>query len=243
MVALKRSSLLFLALATALLLVACNSKKMAKVAQPATPPPPPPAPTATLSAAPDSIQQGQSTVLSWQTINATDIAIEGMGVVPASGSRSVTPSASTTYTLIAKGAGGTSQAAARITVNPAVSKVAPPSDGDLFAKNVHDVFFDFDDARIRTNQSAVVEKDGGFLDQHSNIDLLIEGHCDDRGSEMYNLALGERRANTVREALIHQGINPKRIKTVSYGKEKPFCDQDNEQCWQENRRDHLVAQR
>jgi peptidoglycan-associated lipoprotein len=239
----RKSSFRILLLTAAFLLVACNSKKLAKVAQPAAPTPPPPAPTATLSAAPDSIQQGQSTVLNWNTTNATDITLEGLGVVPSSGSRSVTPSASTTYTLIAKGAGGTSQAVARITVNPVVSKVTSPSDDDLFAKNVNDVFFDFDDSRIRSNQSAVVEKDGTFLDQHSNMNLLIEGHCDDRGSEMYNLALGERRANSVRESLIHQGINPKRIKTVSYGKEKPFCNQDNEQCWQENRRDHLVAQR
>jgi peptidoglycan-associated lipoprotein len=239
----RKSSLRILMLTAAFLLVACNSKKVAKVAQPETPPPPAPAPTATLSAAPDSIQQGQSTVLSWQTTNATDITIEGMGVVPASGSRSVMPSASTTYTLIAKGTGGTSQAAARITVNPAVSKVAPPSDGDLFAKNVNDVFFDYDDAKIRSNQAAVVERDGGYLGQYSNINVVIEGHCDDRGSEMYNLALGERRANTVREALVKMGVDSRRIKTVSYGKEKPFCNQENEQCWQENRRDHIVAQR
>src|SRR5262245_36158153 len=136
-----------LALTAALLAAGCSSKKMAKVAQPVTPPSSPPAPTATLSASPESIQQGRSTVLSWQTNNATDITIEGLGVVPPSGSRSVTPGASRTYTLIAKGAGGTSQASARVTVNPAVATVASPqpNEGDLFAKNVHDVFFDFDD--------------------------------------------------------------------------------------------------
>ncbi|HKF22816.1 MAG TPA: peptidoglycan-associated lipoprotein Pal [Candidatus Angelobacter sp.] len=239
----RKSSLRILMLTAAFLLVACNNKKLAKVAQPATPPLPPPAPTATLSAAPNSIQQGQSAVLNWNTSNATDITIEGLGVVPSSGSRSVTPSASTTYTLIAKGAGGTSQAVASITVNPVVSKAVLPDDGDLFAKNVNDVFFDFDDSKIRSNQAAVVERDGGYLGQHSNIKVLIEGHCDDRGSEMYNLALGERRANVVREALIKDGVDPSRIKTVSYGKEKPFCSQENEQCWQENRRDHVVAQR
>src|SRR5262249_1096202 len=241
----KRSfSFRMLTLTAALLLVSCSGKKMAKVEQPATPPPPA-APTAALSATPDTIQQGQSTVLSWQTSNATDITIEGLGVVPSSGSRSIAPAASTTYTLIAKGAGGTSQADASITVNPVVTKVAPPqpSDSDLFARYMKDVFFDFDDSKIRRSESVVVEKDGTFLAQHSNVNLLIEGHCDDRGSAMYNLALGERRANTVREALIKQGINPSRIKTVSYGKEKPFCAEENEQCGQQNRRDHLVPQR
>lgn len=238
------SSFRLLALAAALLLAACNNKKMAKVAQP-VPPPPPPAPTAALSATPDSIRQGQSTVLTWQTTNATDITIEGLGVVPSSGSRSVTPPASRTYTLIAKGAGGSSQASARITVNPAIPNGASPqpSDGDLFAKNVNDVFFDFDDSKIRSNQLVVTKNDASFLGQHSNINVLIEGHCDDRGSEIYNLALGESRANSVREALIKQGIDPSRIKTVSYGKERPFCDQENEQCWQQNRRDHFVLQR
>jgi len=239
------SSFRLLALTAMLLLAACNSKKIAKVAQPVTPPPPPPEPTATLSATPDSIQQGQSTVLSWQTTNATDITIEGLGVVPSSGSRSATPPASRTYTLIAKGSGGTSQASARITVNPPVTRGASPqpSDGDLFAKNVNDVFFDFDDSKIRSDEAAVTDKDASFLSQHSNINVLIEGHCDDRGSEIYNLALGESRANSVKEALIKHGVDPSRIKTVSYGKEKPFCDQENEQCWQQNRRDHFVLQR
>jgi len=246
MLNLRFNSLLRLsALTAALLLAACNSKKIAQVAQPVPPPPPPPAPTATLSATPESIQQGQSTVLSWQTTNATDITIEGLGVLPSSGSRSVTPFTSRTYTLVAKGSGGTSQASARITVRPSVTtgSSSQPSDGDLFAKNVSDVFFNFDDSKIRSDEAAVTDKDASFLSQHSNITVLIEGHCDDRGSEIYNLALGESRANSVREALIRKGVDPTRIKTVSYGKERPFCDQENEHCWQQNRRDHFVLQR
>ena len=166
-------------------------------------------------------------------------------MLPSSGSRSVTPFTSRTYTLVAKGSGGTSQASARITVRPAVTtgSSSEPSDGDLFAKNVNDVFFDFDDSKIRSDEAAVTDKDASFLSQHSNINVLIEGHCDDRGSEIYNLALGESRASSVREALIRKGVDPSRIKTVSYGKEKPFCDQENEQCWQQNRRDHFVLQR
>jgi peptidoglycan-associated lipoprotein len=220
-------------------LIACSSKKMAKVVQPAAPPPL--APVASLSAKPDVIQQGQSTVLSWQTANAADITLEGVGSVGSSGSRSVSPTASRTYTLIAKGAGGTSQAVARVTVNPVTAAAAAqPSDSELFMKNMRDVFFNFDDSHIRQDQAPTTEKDAGFLSQHANLKISIEGHCDDRGSEMYNLALGERRASAVKEALIRQGIDPSRIATISYGKEKPFCTQEDETCWQENRRDHIV---
>jgi len=211
---------------------------MATVTHPSAPAPV--APTATLSAKPDVIQQGQSTVLTWNTTNATDITLEGVGGVGSSGSQSVSPSASRTYTLIAKGAGGTSQSVARITVNPARVAAVLPTDSELFMKNVRDVFFNFDDARIRDDQASTTEKDAGFLGQHPNLKILIEGHCDDRGSEIYNLALGESRASAVKEALIRQGIDPSRIATISYGKEKPFCTQEDEMCWQENRRDHIV---
>lgn len=221
-------------------LTACSSTKTAKVTQPAAPLPL--AQTAVLSAKPDVIQQGQSTVLTWQTTNATDITLEGAGSVGSSGSRSVSPTASRTYTLIAKGAGGTSQAVARITVNPVSSATTgQPTDSGPFSMNMADVFFDFDDSHIRRDQAATTEKDAGFLNQHPNLKIQIEGHCDDRGSEMYNLALGESRANAVREALVRQGIDAGRITTVSYGKERPFCRQDNETCWQENRRGHLLS--
>jgi peptidoglycan-associated lipoprotein len=240
----RNSSLCILALAAGLFLAACSSKKVAKVTPPVAPPPAP-APTASLSAQPDNIQPGQSTVLSWKTTDATDISIEGLGVVSSSGSRSVTPPASRSYTLVAKGTGGTSQASARITVNPASTRATSPQpgDGDLFTQNVKDVFFDFDDSKIRNNEAAVTQHDAVFLSRHSNITVLIEGHCDDRGSEIYNLALGERRAHAVKEALIQQGVDSSRIKTVSYGKEKPFCAQEEEQCWQQNRRDHFVLER
>ena len=236
--------LCMVALTAALFLAACSSKKVAKVAPPVAPPAAP-APTASLSAQPDNIQPGQSTVLSWKTTDAADISIEGLGMVSSSGSRSVTPPSSRTYTLVAKGAGGMSQASARITVNPAPTKATSPQpgDGDLFAQNVKDVFFDFDDSKIRGNEAAATQNDAAFLSRHSSIAVLIEGHCDDRGSEIYNLALGERRANAVKEALIKQGVDSGRIKTVSYGKEKPFCAQEDEPCWQQNRRDHFVLER
>ena len=83
-------------------------------------------------------------------------------------------------------------------------------------------------------------RDAQFLNQHSNVSFTIEGHCDDRGSTEYNIALGDKRATAVKNAMVTDGINTNRIKTISYGKEKPFCTEDNESCWQQNRRDHLV---
>lgn len=238
------NSLAHIAVLTALaFLTACGTKKTAKVT-PTVTTPAPVAPTATLSASPDVIQQGQSTVLTWKTTDAADITIEGLGTVAASGSRSVTPAASRTYTLVAKGPGGASQSTARITVNPVVAKAQPPqeNEGDLFAKNIKDVFFNFDDARLRSDEAPAAQNDAHFLRQHPDIKVLVEGHCDDRGSELYNLALGVKRANTVRDSLIQGGIDPSRIKTISYGKEKPFCSDENEVCWQQNRRDHVVPQ-
>jgi peptidoglycan-associated lipoprotein len=229
-------------LATAFVLTGC-SKKVAKVTPPT--PPPPAAPTATLAAAPDVIQQGQSTTLTWQTQNATDITITSVGTVSASGSRSVTPGSSTTYTLTAKGPGGTQDASTRVTVNPAVAAAQQPSESeaDLFARNVKDVFFDFDKADLRADETPIAQSDAQFLIQHPDLRIQIEGHCDDRGSEEYNLALGASRANTLKEALAKNGVSAERISTISYGKEKPFCSVDDEQCWQQNRRDHLVYQR
>jgi peptidoglycan-associated lipoprotein len=230
----------FLLAVVALLSSAGCNKKVAK-ATPPTPPPPPSAPTATLAASPNVIQRGQTTVLSWQTSNSTDITIAGLGAVPASGSRSVTPDTSTTYTLEAKGPGGTQDASARVTVNPrTVSATPSPTDADLFSKNVKDVFFDYDKSNIRPNEVSATQGDASFLQQHPSIKILVEGHCDDRGSDEYNIALGTSRAESVRQSLLQQGISADRIKTISYGKERPLCAQENEQCWQENRVGHLA---
>lgn len=235
---------LMVALGGVVLLAACN-KKVATVTPP--PPPAPPAPTATLAASPNVIQAGQSTTLTWATQNANYVAIEGLGTLPASGTRTVTPGASITYTLTAKGPGGSQEATARVTVNPIAAgrNVAPQalSEEDLFANNVNDVFFDFDKANIRPNEVHTAKYDGSFLVQHPDIKILVEGHCDDRGSEEYNLALGASRANTLKNSLEVEGVNADRIKTISYGKEKPFCTVDSAQCWQQNRRDHVVFER
>jgi len=234
-------TLILVATITGVLTFAGCSKKAVQ-AMPPTPPPAPPAPTATLAANPAVIEQGQTTTLTWQTNNATDISIDAIGAVSGSGSKTITPSASTTYTLVAKGPGGTKDASARVTVNARVARATPPatlSDADLFARNVKDVLFDFNKSNIRTDQAPNAQNDGNFLSQHPSIKVLVEGHCDDRGSEEYNLALGASRAESARQSLKQQGVSADRIKTISYGKEKPFCTQDSEECWQRNRVDHF----
>lgn len=229
-------------LAVILSLAGCN-KKVAK-ATPPTPPPPPAAPTATLAASPNVIQEGQSTTLSWQTTNSSETTIRGLGTVPASGSRTLTPSTSVTYTLMAKGPGGTKDASTRVTVNEnTASRTPSATDEELFGQNIKDVFFDFNKSNIRADEVSTAEHDGAFLQQYPSIKVVIEGHCDDRGSSEYNLALGTSRAESVKQSLVEQGVSADRIKTTSYGKEKPFCSDDNEQCWQQNRVDHFAFER
>jgi peptidoglycan-associated lipoprotein len=232
------------ALGAVMMLGACHKK-----AAPPPPPPPPPAPspTASMSVDPNTIQAGQSATLSWQTTNATDVSIDGIGAVQPNGTQQVTPTDSITYHLTAKGSGGSQEATARITVTQAAAPPPPPTpsvtDEDLFSQSVKDIYFEYDKSDIRGDQQASIQADAQFLSQHSNVNFIIEGHCDERGSTEYNLALGDQRASSVKSALTAAGISASRIKTISYGKEKPFCSESNEACWQQNRRGHFVYQK
>jgi peptidoglycan-associated lipoprotein len=238
-----KSGAVIFALATMMFLSACHKK----VAPPPPPPPPAPsAPTASLSANPNTIDPGQSTTLTWQTSNATDVSIDGIGPVDMSGSRQVSPADSTTYRLVAKGSGGTQDATARVTVNaaPPPPAAAPSAtEEELFSQNVKDIYFDYDKYDVRASDQGSLQGDAQFLQQHANIHITIEGHCDERGSTEYNLALGTNRADTVKNALIQAGVSGDRIKTISYGKEKPFCTQASEACYQQNRRGHFVYEK
>ena len=226
---------------SATLLVGCAKKtQVAKT----VPPPPLSAPTATLAASPDTVESGQAVRLTWDTANANEIAIAGVGTVAARGSISVVPQSSTTYLLTAKGPGGSKEASARVTVivpPPSVTR-AGPGDEQLFLKNMKDIFFEYDKYSVSQNEQTAVEQDARFLAAHPNYKLLISGHCDERGSEDYNLALGDNRANTVRDQLERLGVGEGRIRTISYGKERPFCKEETEACWQLNRRAHFSMQ-
>jgi peptidoglycan-associated lipoprotein len=221
------------------LLVGCAKKT--NVTNTVPPPPPPPAPTATLAASPDTVERGQAVRLLWDTRNADEISIAGVGTVTARGTTSLVPQSSTTYVLTANGPGGSNEAIARVTVTvppPAISN-AGANDERLFAQNMNDIFFAYDKYSVPQKEQTAVEQDAKFLAAHPNYKLLISGHCDERGSEEYNLGLGDNRADAVRDDLGKLGISADRIRTISYGKEKPFCTEETEACWQLNRRAHF----
>lgn len=222
-------------------------KPPAVTSQPAPAPetPPAPAPTVTLSVSPSAIERGQSATLTWKSTNTTSVTIDnGVGTVEASGSRSVSPSSSTTYMARAAGPGGNAVAEARVTVTeppPPAPPAAPAiSDSVFFETNIRDVYFDYDAYTIRADARAALDANARALKERPGIRITIEGHCDERGSEKYNLALGDRRANAAKEYLVSQGIDSSRIDTTSYGKERNLCEEHSEECWQQNRRAHFV---
>ena len=193
------------------------------------------------------IQQGQSTTLTWTSTNATTLNLApNIGNVAPQGSQTVTPAGSLTYTITATGPGGTANANVRVTVSapPPPPPAAPqPSIEDLFTKEVQDAYFDFDMAAIRADARDALSKTAQFLRSYPQVKVNLEGHCDERGSTEYNLGLGDRRATAVKSFLVQQGVSADRIRTISYGKEKPFCTEHTEDCWQQNRRGHFVYQR
>ena len=231
-------------LSVALVMAGCHHQT--PVAKVNTPPPAvtAPSPTAELRVTPATVENGQSAKLSWQTQNATAINIDGVGTVAASGSMNITPPDSTTYHLTATGNGGSTDASARITVNASTTTVSKITDEQLFAQNVKDIFFSYDNYQISSDQEAALNADAEFLAQHPNMKLVIEGHCDERGSEDYNMGLGDNRANIVRDILAKHGVTGDRVHTISYGKERPFCTKsEDESCFKENRRAHFVLQK
>ncbi len=229
------------ALLVALLAVAgCKKKEppppveTAPAAAPAAP-----APAAQITATPSVISAGDQVVLSWRTADATDVSIDGIGAVPSSGVRTVTPATSTSYHLVARGPGGTADATARVTVNSPPAVVVPTttmSAEEEFKANMQDAFFDYDTYDIRADAQGVLAKDASYLASHPDVKVVIGGYCDERGSDEYNLALGQNRADAAKNALVTAGVAANRIRVISYGKEKPFCSESTEECWQQNRR-------
>jgi peptidoglycan-associated lipoprotein len=112
---------------------------------------------------------------------------------------------------------------------------------EVAKKYLSNVFFDFDSAELRNDARAALQKNAEFMKQRTTVKVTIEGHCDSRGTNEYNLALGERRAAVVRDYLVGLGIAADRVAIVSKGEEQPFCREENESCWQQNRRGHFVV--
>ena len=221
----------------------CHKQPPPPPTPPPAPAPPPAKPTVTLQASPGSIQKGESATLTWSSTNATDLKLDqGLGAVSPEGSTKVSPADSTTYTITAAGPGGSADASASVSVTQPPPPPAPPqpSVDELFLKEVQDAYFDFDKSDIRPDARDALAKTADFLRKYPEVKVTIEGHCDERGSTEYNIGLGDRRAEAVRQYLISLGITADRLNTVSYGKERPFCTDHNEECWQQNRRGHFV---
>ena len=115
---------------------------------------------------------------------------------------------------------------------------------DIAAMNkkgyLSDAFFDYDQSDLREDARSALAANAEWLKKYPTVQVLIEGHCDERGTAAYNLALGDRRANAAKDYLGSLGMDGSRLRTVSYGKERPFCTESSESCWQQNRRAHFV---
>ena len=171
-----------------------------------------------------------------------------IGAVVFEGKQEVHPADSTTYELLAKGPGGSAKVSATVMV------MAPPQPPTAESKSLlerveselSDVYFDYDKSDIRDDARADLAKDAEAL--HSifadfpDAVIVLEGYCDERGSEEYNLALGDRRAESASDYLEALGMQAGLLHTISYGKERPQCTEPTQECWQKNRRVHFAAQ-
>jgi peptidoglycan-associated lipoprotein len=254
----RKLMVLWIALSLAMFAAGCKKKA------PPPPPPPPPAaapapepvkpvaPTvAQFSAEPTSIQRGQSATLRWEvTGNATSVSIDNaIGTVQNTGNRRVFPSDSTTYTLTATGPGGSTTASATVTVGapppppPPETRKPTITMEQRLSSDVQDVYFDYDKSDISGDGRDVLTRDAAaiksIIADFPNASVVVEGHCDERGSAEYNLGLGDRRASSAKDFLVQLGVPADRLKTISYGKERPQCTESNESCWQKNRRAHF----
>jgi peptidoglycan-associated lipoprotein len=134
---------------------------------------------------------------------------------------------------------------------PVAVAPAPLTDDEIFArksleqlngeKPLGDVFFDYDRSDIRDDGRAALQRNADWMKRYTSAIVTVEGQCDSRGSAEYNLALGSRRATAVKDYLVSLGVPAGRITVISKGKEQPFCSDDGEACWQQNRRGHFVV--
>jgi peptidoglycan-associated lipoprotein len=250
------------AFAVTLLFAAACKKKVAAPAPPPPPPaaappapPPPPPPAAarinSFTVEPSSIQRGQAATLAWAVANATDISIDnGVGGVQANGMRQVFPGNSTTYTLTARGSGGTDTRSVTVEVTsppppppPAAKPTREPSSVTL-NREASDALFGYDKSDIRDDARTALTKDAEILKRLFAADpgftVMLEGNCDERGSAEYNLGLGDRRSTSAKDFLVQQGVPADKLRTISYGKDRPVCTEASEDCYQRNRRVHLA---
>lgn len=203
------------------------------------------------AASPGTIDKGSDTNLRWAVEHANNVRISPvLGQVDESGSRRIFPAADTVYTLTATGPGGTATATASVNlVVHTASKMPDQATKDRIQEllnRIQDAYFDYNRHDIRPDAQQALVADaktlGEILKQYPDYKLTVQGYCDERGSEEYNLALGEKRAEQAKEYLASLGVPGGQLKTISYGKEKQICDEHDEACWQKNRRAHITQE-
>lgn len=204
------------------------------------------APTLTLSISPGTIEKGQSATLTWNANNAQSVTIEPLGTVPTAGSRTVSPENSTTYNGRAVSGSQSAEATARLTVTTSTEPRGnptnvPPDEGGLeWSRDVQDIHFDYDRYNIRSEDETILRRNADVFKKYADATIIVEGHCDERGTEEYNQALGDRRATAAKEGLVKLGVPASRITTVSFGASKPLDPGQNEAAWAKNRRAHFA---
>ena len=166
------------------------------------------------------------------------LAEEKEVVVKESGAAGMKKGDETTKSVIVKEGPLTEGSAKEVTEAGAKREKASTVKGQSTFVDIH---FDFDKYNLKSEYRAILKKDADWLAKHEKFNVLIEGNCDERGTSEYNLALGQRRAEEARKYLVELGIDKKRIKTISYGKEKPLDPGHSEEAWGKNRRDHFVV--
>ncbi len=202
---------------------------------------------------PTSIGPGESALLSWSTRNAERVFIEpAIGPVETTGRVKVFPDTTTTWSVTAEGPGGSVTRQVTVQVRNSGAALSPPdvAEHELepvspeleFEGAVRPVFFAFDRADLDDQARLTLDANARWLlrSQNLGIKVVIEGHADARGSEEYNLALGDRRAAVVKEYLVGRGVDPDRLITVSLGEERPIDPRDTEEAYAQNRRAHFV---
>ena len=164
------------------------------------------------------------------------------GPAVASSGRMPPPGSSTRETRVAAPP-APRESTATPAVPPHAAAGATGAPGGTTASPLKDVFFAYDRALLTDDAKRILNEDVGWLKANSQVQIAVEGHCDERGTAEYNLALGERRAKAVRDYLAAAGVDGSRIRTISYGKERPFAPGHDESAWRWNRRAHVVVAR
>jgi peptidoglycan-associated lipoprotein len=248
-----RRASLALAAGTALLFSAACHKSAVTPSVPAGANVPPAAPSIEyFTAEPQILGKGQSSSLRWSVKDATAVQIDNnVGSVEPNGKHDIAPQQTTTYTLRASNAAGSVEKTVTVSVSspppPAPAAENPAEKAGILASELQDLHFDYNAGDVRPADRALLQEDASVLKNLFSVDpavvVVIEGHCDERGSAEYNMALGDRRASVVKGALVNLGVAGDKLTTISYGKERPLCVDSTEVCHARNRRAHFsVAQ-